>query len=172
MIVDHTLIFSGENYFYFTRNDGTCIEINSTVSNNNGSMFYCECQDGYQGRICQLRIDLCVNITCENRGVCATIDMTWKCTCLDPGLFYGNRCEFQTGALLMKKALSRSFASVAISAITITCSFILLMDALKYIFHIDPAKFERQKLRQRRQQEKEKAKSDKPKPAVRFQYIP
>ena len=134
--------------------------------------FYCECEYGYTGIHCELTINLCGNITCANRGLCQTINMTWKCTCLDSSLFYGDYCQFQTNFLLIRKALSRSFASVAITAIVSTCSFIVLMDILKYVFHIDPVKAERQRCQKRQEEIKRAPKSSSPKVAIRFQYIP
>ena len=134
--------------------------------------FYCECRSGYTGTYCELIIDLCGNITCANKGICQTINMAWQCTCLDSSLFYGDYCQFQTNFLLIRKALSRSFASIAITIIFSTCSFIVLMDILKYVFHIDPAKAERQRYRKRQEERKQSPKSSSPKVAIRFQYIP
>lgn len=92
--------------------------------------------------------------------------MVAKCVCLDSTLYYGDYCQLRTNSLQVKQALSRSFASIAITAIVLTCSFVVLMDVLKYGFHIDPVKTERQKVRQ------EKAQSNGQKLAVRFQYVP
>ena len=100
--------------------------------------------------------------------------MEWKCICLDSTFYYGSYCQFQTNALQIRKALSKSFASVAITAIIVTCSFVILMDILKYVFHIDPVKTERQKLHRKQEQEqqaKRTARQDVPKVAIRFQYI-
>jgi hypothetical protein len=96
--------------------------------------------------------------------------MSWKCFCLDPSLYYGNFCQFQTNALQVKKALSKSFAGVAIAAIVSTCSFVILMDILKYGFRVDPVKREREKS-QKLKEEKRVAQTNAPKIAVRFQYI-
>ena len=165
MIVDVLI----EYHFSSIRNDGICIEMNSTVFGNNGSIFYCECTEGYQGGTCQLKLDLCANITCANKGVCKTIAMVWKCMCLSEELYYGDRCQYQTGALKVKEAMSRSFASVAITAIVLTCTFVISMDVLKYVFHIDPVKIERQKVRQKK---RDKAQSHVPRAPERFQYVP
>jgi hypothetical protein len=99
--------------------------------------------------------------------------MTWKCICLDPSLYFGEYCQLQTTALTVKKAMSKSFASVAIAAITCTCSFVVLMDVLKYAFHVDPVKTERMKKQQQKEQEKQAKRAAKaaPKVVVRFHYV-
>ena len=148
--------------------------MNSTISTNNGSSFTCECAEGYDGIHCELPVDLCGNITCENNGVCQTTNMVWKCRCLDSTLYYGDYCQFQTSSLTVQKALSKSFASVAITAIVTTCSFVIVMDALKYIFHIDPVKTERENYQKQNEAEKEAKRSirlNQPHVAIRFQYI-
>ncbi len=156
--------------FSHLRNNGTCIEINSTISGDSTASFRCECEESHTGLHCELKIDLCGNITCANKGMCQTINIAWKCTCLDSTLFYGNYCQFQTNSLQIKKAISRSFASVAITAIVSTCSFVIFMDILKYVFHLDPVKTERQKL-QKKEEEKRAVKPNVPKIAIRFQYV-
>ena len=83
-----------------------------------------------------------------------TTNMTWKCICLDPSLYFGEYCQLQTAALTVKKAMSKSFASVAIAAISLTCSFVVLMDVLKYAFHVDPVKTARMKKQEQEEQEK------------------
>jgi hypothetical protein len=99
--------------------------------------------------------------------------MAWKCICLDPTLYSGEYCQIQTTALQVKKTVSKSFASIAITAIVLTCSFIVLMDILKYGFHVDPIKTERMLKQQEAQAEKEakRAARSAPKVAVRFQYV-
>jgi hypothetical protein len=159
---------------FISRHNGTCITVNSTVSSNNGSDFKCECVEGYKGVYCELKMSLCDNITCENRGICQTIDFMWKCLCLDSSLYYGNYCQFKTNKLRIHEILSKSFASIAIAAIVTTCTFIAVMDLLKYVFHIDPVEAERDSYRKRveeRKRAKRPIKNDEPKLALRFQYI-
>ncbi|CAF4166158.1 unnamed protein product, partial [Adineta steineri] len=71
----------------------------------------------------------------------------------------------------VKQALSRSFAGVAIAAQVLTCSFVIIMDVLKYVFKIDPVKAERLKQAQEKKAVKAKAKARGPNVAVRFQYV-
>jgi hypothetical protein len=97
--------------------------------------------------------------------------MAWKCICLDPTYYYGNYCQFETNTLQVRKVLSRSFASIAITVLVFTCSFILLMDILKYVFHVDPVKTESEKSQKQKEEGKRAVKSNVPKVAIRFQYI-
>ena len=148
--------------------------MNGTVGLNNGSNFRCECVDGYNGVYCQLQVDLCSNITCENRGMCFTVDFMWKCLCLDTSLYYGDYCQFKTNKLVIREILSKSFASIAIGVISTTCGFILIMDILKYFFHIDPVEYERESYRKRldeRRRARRQIKEREPKFALRFQYV-
>ena len=163
-----------EFIFCFFRNNGTCITVNSTVSTNNGSNFKCECVEGYNGVYCQLKVNLCSNITCENRGTCQTVELQWKCLCLDSSLYYGDYCQFKTTKLQIREILSKSFASIAIGAIIATCTFIAVMDILKYAFHIDPVERERESYRRRREERRRARrpiKNNQPKIALRFQYV-
>ena len=156
------------------RNNGTCVPINSTVSGSNGSNFLCLCSNGYNGVYCELKINLCDIITCENRGVCQMNNMEWQCHCLDATYYYGDHCQYKTNQLRVREIISKSFASVAIGAIVTTCSFVILMDILKYAFHIDPVEFDRDSYRRRRERQKRARrplKSMGPKIALRFQYI-
>ncbi|CAF1227208.1 unnamed protein product [Adineta steineri] len=155
-------------------NDGTCLQGSGTSSSTNGSTFTCECSEGYDGVHCELKVNLCGNITCQNKGMCETYDMHWKCVCLDPTLYYGDYCQFKTSKLEVKEILSKSFASIAIASLIVTCGFILVMDILKYFFHIDPVEHERETYRKRRDQRRRARKPPKDgdmKLALRFQYI-
>lgn len=149
------------------RNNGSCIEVNITIANVDTLTYKCECDTDYTGTNCELVVDFCRNITCQNNGMCKTVNMTWKCFCLSDTLYYGEYCEHRTATLAIKQALTKSFSSVAITAITLTCSFVVLMDVLKYVFKIDPVKVERAKI----QEKKAKPQSNVRPTVVRLQYI-
>jgi hypothetical protein len=56
--------------------------------------------------------------------------------------------------------------------LVILIAFFVIMDALKYIFGIDPVQSDRKALRRKQQRyAKKKNKSNRPKVAVRFQYV-
>ncbi|CAF3807786.1 unnamed protein product [Rotaria magnacalcarata] len=154
--------------------NGTCVPINATIASMNGLNFKCECIEGYDGTYCELGIDLCENITCENRGICQTVAMQWKCSCLDSAYYYGDLCQFKTNKLKIREILSSSFAFIAIGVISVTCGFVVVMDVLKYVFHIDPVECERDNYRKRREAQRRARRPIKPnqtKIALRFQYV-
>jgi hypothetical protein len=72
--------------------------------------------------------------------------------------------------LKVRKALSKSFSSVAITAIALTCSFVVVMDLLKYAFHVDPLKAQRAQMQANEQAKRNNA-VHAPPMAVRFQYV-
>jgi hypothetical protein len=160
--------------FSSSRHNGTCIAVNTSVPSYNGTNFKCQCVEGYDGIYCELQVDFCANITCENRGMCQTVEMSWVCLCLDASLYYGDYCQYKTNKLKIREILSKSFAAVAIGAIVTTCTFVVIMDVLKYAFHIDPVEYDRESYRKRREARKrarQPVKNNHPKIALRFQYV-
>jgi hypothetical protein len=159
------------------RHAGTCLEINGTLSIDNGLAYRCECTVGFDGAHCELVADLCTGVVCENNGVCSSSYPTWSCRCLDPSLYSGQLCEVKSSSLSAKQALSKSFAFIAILAITGVFAFVITMDVLKYIFKIDPVARERQLIEWKRVGKPNATSSKKAKPrgkpklAVRFLYI-
>jgi hypothetical protein len=116
------------------------------------SSFMCQCVYGYEGTYCQLENDLCDNITCENEGICVSSYLSWSCECLDSSLYSGIYCQDKSSALVIKQALCKSLAIVAIIALCCVFGFVIIMDILKYVFKIDPVDRERHRL----EMEKEK----------------
>ena len=158
----------------FFRHNGTCIASDEIIAQSNGSEFTCICIDGYNGMHCELKADYCGNITCYNGGICQTVDLQWKCQCTDSNFYYGDHCELKTTVLRIREILSRSFATVAIGAIVTTCSFIVIMDVLKYAFLIDPVEAERDTYRKRRERLRRARRPppiNGPNIAIRFQYV-
>jgi hypothetical protein len=147
--------------------------MNEIASLNNKTISNCTCERGYDGAHCELLEDMCVNITCQNKGVCISTYLSWSCRCL-AAYFYGNYCEYQSTEFVVKQVLSKSFASVAITAIIAVFLFVIIMDILKLVFQIDPVDRERQIMeserRKRRLNKKEKKKPRKT--ALKLFYIP
>lgn len=83
----------------------------------------------------------------------------------------------------MKEFVARSFAGVAIGAISTVLGFVIIMDVLKYFFHIDPVlderrlyqeneeKRRRERQNRRREQERRHLNPQQRTMAVRFQYV-
>ena len=53
--------------------------------------------------------------------------------------------------------MTKSFAYIAITALSIVVMFIVTMDALKYCFDIDPTRKERERLQRKREWKKQRA---------------
>lgn len=148
---------------FFLRNNGTCIEINTTISGILETTFTCQCIYGYDGTYCELESNMCDNITCEYNGVCISSYLTWSCQCLDSLLYSGIYCQDKSSALVTKQILSKSFAIVVIVALCCVVGFVMLMDILKYVFNIDPVDRERYRLRIEQEKKEQKKFSTKKK---------
>ena len=104
---------------------------------------------------------MCVNIICENNGICLSSHLSWMCRCLDETFYSGKYCQHKSTALVVKQILGRSFASIVIAAIIAVFLFVIIMDILKYGFMIDPVDRERRLIelnRNREQSDKSKKK--------------
>ncbi len=51
----------------------------------------CECDDGYEGEICDAEINECDPEPCLNGGTCADLLADYECTCIDD--YFGKNCE-------------------------------------------------------------------------------
>jgi hypothetical protein len=153
------------------RHNGSCIS--GTKSINDEKTFHCNCTPGHDGSNCEKNTDMCGGIICENGGVCISSYPSWSCKCIDPSLYSGKLCERKSAALRTKQMLSKSFASVAITAIVAVFLFVIIMDVLKYGFKIDPVDRERQLMKaERKKKPFQKTKKRQTKVALRLYYIP
>lgn len=152
--------------------------------NETSNITDCTCPAGKIGDHCEYEYDTCSPIKCENGGICVSIYGNWSCRCVDSTIYSGTYCEVKSTSLRVKEIVSRSFASIAIGCISTVVGFVLLMDLLKYGFHIDLVAEERDYYRDR-EYEKRKAQRDQarrrrglpvygsgPTTVMRFQYIP
>ena len=108
----------------------------------------------------------CVNVTCQNEGVCQPLFRDYRCVCTGSG-FSGRHCEITAGSVVARQIVSRSFAYVAIIGLVGVFVSMVGLDILKYVFGIDDvaAKAPRRRLKQSAR------KAKKPAVAVRFQYL-
>ncbi|CAF4011205.1 unnamed protein product, partial [Adineta steineri] len=120
-------------------NHGVCNETSDTS-------FHCICNNGWQGIHCESMINYCLNITCENSAICRRSLLNYACECLSEN-YYGRHCEFSTTKIIIYKIVSKSFAYIAIIAMTIVAMFIIIMDILTYCFGIDLTREERERFR-------------------------
>ncbi|CAF1379114.1 unnamed protein product [Rotaria sordida] len=131
-----------------TRTQGNCSEISN-------STFLCICDDGWQGIHCESMINFCHNVTCENKGVCRSLLLNYRCECLGNN-YYGHHCEFTSKKIITYKIVSTSFAYIAIIALIIVAMFIIIMNILKYCFGIDSTQEDSKRYRREKQARKRK----------------
>jgi hypothetical protein len=117
--------------------------------------FYCVCPDGWQGAHCEFMIHDCEGVKCLNNGVCRPGLLNYTCECLGDS-YYGPRCENTATKIIIYKIVSKSFAYVAIIAMTVVAMFVMIMDILKYGFGIDLTREELERYRREKQGKKRK----------------
>jgi hypothetical protein len=145
-------------YPYFFLLIGIC---NETLD----APLYCVCQDGWQGAHCEFMIHDCEGVKCLNNGVCRPGLVNHTRECLGNS-YYGPHCEFTATKIVIYKIVSKSFAYVAIVAMTIVAMFVVIMDILKYCFGIDLTREELERYRREKQARKRK------RPVIqRFVYV-
>ena len=115
---------------------GTCWNEGRCQQFWNGT-FNCICVPGWRGQRCQYRVNYCDNVTCENSGVCRPLFRDYYCECLS-GSFTGRHCEIVLRRFAIHRLISQSFAYIAIICICTVAGFMVVMDVLKYCFHIGP----------------------------------
>ncbi|CAF1207935.1 unnamed protein product [Adineta steineri] len=133
-------------------NDGTC----NTISNNT---FECLCPLGWIGRHCETKMYYCDNTKCLNNGVCRSLLLNYTCECLGSS-FSGQNCQITASRIVIYQTISKSFGYISIISIVAVFIFVFIMDILKYIIGIDPAKVKLKKKKVKR-----------PKVFQRFVYI-
>ena len=120
---------------------GICNEISNTT-------FVCICKSGWQGSHCQTKISYCEDVTCQNGGICQTSFLNYTCRCLGKA-YSGQYCEITTVSTRVLQMVSKSFAYIAILVMISAAMLIIIMDVLKYFFHIDPVHREIQQKKKR-----------------------
>ncbi|CAF4214290.1 unnamed protein product, partial [Adineta steineri] len=174
--------YSGTNCEYDVPSCSNCL--NGGKCNSTANETTCTCPTGKLGGHCQYEVDICANITCQNYGVCSSSYGNWSCECINPDFYSGTYCQIKSSSLHVKEIVSRSFACVAIGCISTVIGFIILMDVLKYGFHINPSEHDLESWKakknyhsrneeRRRADERQKKYnlSKQPILAIRFSYI-
>ena len=108
-------------------------------------------------------INFCLNVTCQNRGICRSLFLNYTCECLGDN-YFGPHCEFTATKVFVRQIVSKSVAYIAILAMITTAMFIVIMDIVKYCFGIDLTEEERERMRQEKLENKLEKKR---KPVVR-----
>ncbi len=116
----------------------------------------CLCSPGWEGIYCEQKINFCLNITCQNNGVCRPLLLNYTCECLGDNYYSGRHCEITATKILIYKTVSKSFGYVAILVMVSVVMFIVIMDILKYCFGIDPVHEERELIRRKKREKQRK----------------
>lgn len=62
--------------------------------------FFCQCNEGFIGRLCDLELDPCTPDPCQNGGACSVIEgSSFRCDCTEN--FQGDRCEIERPSLII-----------------------------------------------------------------------
>ena len=86
---------------------------------------------------------------------------TYKCECLSAS-YTGRHCEYVASGIVVRQYVSKSFAYVAIIALSMVMGFFIIMDILKYGFGIDPVSKEQENLRRIRALQKSQSRFHRP----------
>ncbi|CAF2044699.1 unnamed protein product [Rotaria magnacalcarata] len=127
--------------------------LNNGSCSDNTSVADCKCAPGWEGTHCDRKIDNCTTKPCDNNGVCRQLLLNYSCECLGDS-YYGRHCELTSKKTVLLQTVSKSFAYVAIIAMTLVATFIITLDILKYCFGIDPASDELNKIQRQNQEKK------------------
>ncbi len=111
----------------------------------NETNFICNCTQGHTGIHCEQIINYCNNVTCLNKGICRPLLLGYKCECLSGS--EGHHCEQVATSIIIRQAVAKSFAYIAIIAMSTVAGFVIVLDILKYVFGIDVTRKERDEIR-------------------------
>lgn len=110
---------------------------NSTCNHFYDTRYYnCTCPVGFKGTHCEVNIDDCIEGICQNGGQCEDLINDYRCICTS--YFSGEHCQIKNAELEMKENVSRSFSVLAIIFLVFTYLFFISLDALRFIFKIEP----------------------------------
>jgi hypothetical protein len=87
-------------------------------------------------------------------------------------MYTGQYCEHVQRYIIVRQYVSKSFAAIAIGMICSVMVFIITLDVLKYVFHIDVSRKELEGIRQKKWRRKPKRQTAQaPHIAIRFVYV-
>ena len=84
------------------------------------------CKDGYFGKRCESKIDLCQNETCSSNGLCKVINETIiKCECFGIDAFEGEKCEKKTNKLIVIETTIKTSYIISIMIIILLYVYLI-----------------------------------------------
>jgi hypothetical protein len=100
--------------------------------------FKCFCKDGFYGKRCEQKINLCENETCSGNGICKVISNkqtnseTIECKCFGIGQFEGKSCETKTVQAIIRIITVKTTYIIAIIVIISLYLLIILSDIFNF----------------------------------------
>jgi hypothetical protein len=86
-------------------------------------------------------------VTCLNKGICRPLLLGYDCECLSGTS--GHHCEQVATSIIIRQAVAKSFAYIAIIAMSTVAGFVIVFDTIKYVFGIDVTRKERDEIRRK-----------------------
>jgi hypothetical protein len=120
------------------------------------------------GKHCENNL-ACVNVTCQNNGQC--IEGVNNYTCLCSQFFSGRHCETKNEELKILENVSQSISFSAIACVSIYVLFVVLFDASKYLFKMEPTSLNEHRERLRIKHTKKKIDKEKQKLLKRYKEL-
>jgi len=98
-------------------NDGSCILDDSILING----FYCKCEEGFGGQLCESDTNECASNPCLNEGTCSTPDFgMYECSCLDGTS--GTNCEIDEDECISDPCYNGGTCSDLLNSFSCVCS--------------------------------------------------
>ena len=117
-------------------NNGTCINVNQNTTRNetrSSSSFECKCPVNFYGALCELRVDICQNMTCTSNGRCVDRNGEAKCECFVD--YFGDNCENVAEFQTVRKSIQMS--SLLILVGSISTLILLVVVSLVWEFEVE-----------------------------------
>jgi hypothetical protein len=127
--------------------------------------FICLCEPGWNGISCEIQIDYCENITCNNNGICQSLFLNYTCKCFGTS-YTGRNCEITSKKTVVYQTVSKTVSYIAIIALISVVMFIVILDLLKYCFGVDVTHVESKQIQKKKQRIKRKHPL-----VIRFVYV-
>ena len=115
----------------------------SQLNQNIYSDFKCICKsDLYSGKRCENKVNLCLNETCSNNGICQIINEnsfneTTECKCFGTNQYEGSKCETKSSKLVVRETTVKTTYLIAIIILVSTYLLIILSDLHNIFTHQD-----------------------------------
>jgi len=90
--------------------------------------FDCKCEYPWYGRHCELKINLCENMTCSKQGICYSNLTLPMCKCF-PG-YSGTNCEIKSEEMKIKQIISNGAVAASILFFLMFTILIIFLDCV------------------------------------------